>query len=308
MKPTYQQTHIDVPLTNLSVAYVPDGFIAEKVFPAVPVQKISNKYFIYSKADWLRRDADVRAPGTRAARGGYAMSSSTYACVEYAIGFGVPDEISDNMDSPLSSLSDGTKWVTQQIYLQKESLVAAEVFGNSKWTGSGSATTAWENDTSVPITDVAGARSAISGSIGMEANTGVVGREVWRYLEQHPDIVERIKYTAGPGNPAIVTVNAVAALFGLDKSLVGGMIENPAAEGITESMSYIWGKHCWIGYVTRGPSLMVPSAGYLLTYKSRQIERFREDQEHQDVITGRESWDTVLVAPDAGYLLKSVVS
>lgn len=307
-KPTFQQSHIDVALTNLSVAYTPDGFIADQVFPRVPVQKISNKYFVYSKADWLRREADVRAPGTKAARGGYGLSSSPYSCVEYAIAMGVPDEIVDNADSPLAPMADATKWATQQIFLQVESDVAAVVFGSSIWTGSGSATTAWENDTSVPITDVASARAAVSGSIGQEANVGVVGRSVWQYLEQHPDIIERIKYGAAPGSPAVVTTNAVAALFGLDKFLVGGMIENTAAEGISETMSYIWGKHCWIGYVTRGASLMVPSAGYVLTYKNREVSRFREEQERQDVVEARQSWDVVTVAPDAGYLLKSVVS
>ena len=100
-KPTYQQVHTDVPLTNVSIAYTNPVFIAEQVFPNVPVQNISGKYFIYTKADWLRREADVRAAGTRATRGDYGLSTSTYTCVEYAIAKGVPDEIVANADSPL---------------------------------------------------------------------------------------------------------------------------------------------------------------------------------------------------------------
>ena len=72
-KPTYQQYHVDIPLTNISVGYNPGGYIANGLFPVVPVEFISGKYFIYSKGDWLRREAQVRAPGTRAVRGGYAL-------------------------------------------------------------------------------------------------------------------------------------------------------------------------------------------------------------------------------------------
>ena len=41
--PTRQQIHIDRPLTNISVAYMQDAknFIADKVFPTIPVQTIS---------------------------------------------------------------------------------------------------------------------------------------------------------------------------------------------------------------------------------------------------------------------------
>ena len=80
-KPTYAQSHIDVALTNISVAYAPGGFVADQLFPFVPVNKISNKYFIYTKADWLRRESQPRAPGTRAARGDYGLSTGTYTCI-----------------------------------------------------------------------------------------------------------------------------------------------------------------------------------------------------------------------------------
>jgi hypothetical protein len=42
---TASQVHIDQPLTNLTVAYLQsqDNFIADKVFPNVPVDKKTNK-------------------------------------------------------------------------------------------------------------------------------------------------------------------------------------------------------------------------------------------------------------------------
>lgn len=306
--PTYQQVHTDTPLTNISVAYTPGMYIADQLFPNVPVVKISGKYFIYTKGDFLRREAQVRAPGTRAARGDYGLSSSPYNCVEVAIAKGVPKEIVDNSDDPLKPYEDATRWVTEQILLQKESDTAGVAFGNGVWSSSATPGPLWDNDTSDPLTDVETGMNTIASSIGREANRGAIGRAAWAKVKNHPDIVDRIKYSAGPNSPAIVTVKAVAALFGLEDLLIGTAIENTAAEGVAESTSYVWGKHLLLAFVAGGPSLLTPSAGYAFTYALREISRFIEEQERQQVIEGRWSYQVSKVATDAGYLLKAIVS
>lgn len=304
MKPTYQQVHIDQPLTNISIAYTPGLFIGPGVFPLVPVQKITDKYFVYTKADWLRREADIRAPGARAARGDYGLTTSQYTCIERAIAKGVPDEIVANADQPLRPLEDATTWCTTQLMLEMESDVQADAFGTG-WSTSATPSTLWSNATSTPIEDVETATNSVVSTIGREANKGIVGRGLWRYLKNHPDILDRIKFSAGPNSPAIATVQAVSALFGLDQLLVGTAINDTADEGATSSLSYVWGLHMLVAYVSARPSLLDPSAGYVFTYQNRQVSRFREDQERQDVIETRQSWDVKIVASDAGYLIKS---
>ncbi|NLI59426.1 MAG: hypothetical protein GX387_13140 [Clostridium sp.] len=53
--PKMQDAHIDRALTNISVAYMQDekSFIADKVFPRIPVKKQSDVYFIYNKGDFF---------------------------------------------------------------------------------------------------------------------------------------------------------------------------------------------------------------------------------------------------------------
>ena len=225
-------------------------------------------------------------------------------CVERAIGKGVPDEIADNADSPLDMMRDATEWTTEQILLEQECQVASTAF-SAGWSSSATPSVVWSNPTSTPIEDVETAENTIATAIGNEPNVGVMGRGLWRYVKQHPDIVDRIKYSAGPNSPAVVTLQAVAALFNLDKVLVGTAVAESGAEGATSSMGYIWGNHMLVAYVTPRPSLLQPSAGYLLTYKTRRVERFREDQEHQYVITTSQSWTTITPATDAAYYIKS---
>lgn len=303
-KPTYQQVHTDVPLTNISIAYTPGEFIAPNVFPMVPVQKISNKYFTYTKADWLRREAATRAPGTRSARGDYGLSTSNYVCVEFGMAKGVPDEIVDNADDPLKPLVEATNWVTNQIMLEQEANVAGIAFGTG-WSTSATPGVLWSNDTSDPLGDLETGMNTVVGTIGKNANTGVIGRGLWRYLKNHPDIVDRIKYGAGPGNPAVVTTQAIAALVGLESIQVGLAIADSGLEGGTSSVAYIWGNHFLLEFVPSGPSLMTPSAGYLFTYQNRVVSRFREEQERQDVVEAIQSWVAVQTATDAAYFIKS---
>ena len=78
-QPSINQVHIDAILTNISVAYMQksENFIADKVFPVVPVDKKSDKYFTYTKNDWFRDEAQRRADATESAGSGYSLSTAS---------------------------------------------------------------------------------------------------------------------------------------------------------------------------------------------------------------------------------------
>ena len=141
-------------------------------------------------------------------------------------------------------------------------------------------------------------------AIGRVPNKGVLGAGLWRHLVKHPDLIDRIKGAATPGSPAILTKQAIAALFELEELLVGSAVKDTGPEGGTAVRAYVWGNSMLVAYVTRTPSIMSPSAGYVFQWKPRAVARYREDQEHQDVVEVTESFDEVLVATDAGYFIK----
>jgi hypothetical protein len=284
---------------------MPGLYIGPEVFPAVSVQKLSDKYWTFTKGDWLRRAADVRAPGTRAPRADYGVSTSNYSCVERAIAKNVPNEVQDNADNPMNPVIDATKFVTELLLLEQEVDIAAKAFGTG-WSSSAAPSASWSASTSLPVTDVSTARGNVASTIGREPNIGVIGRGGWQYLTQNPEILDRIRYAAGPGNPAIATMAAVAALFQLEKMLVGVAIQNTGNEGAADSISYVWGRHMLVAYVSPTPALMTPSAGYLFTFANREISRFYEEQERNTVIEARASWDTRVVSADAAHLITNI--
>ena len=269
--PNRAQTHIDKALTNISVQYMQDttGFIADKVFPSVPVQKQSDRYFKYLKEDWFRDDAQERAMGTESAGGDYEIDNTpTYFCKKYAFHKDVYEEDRANSDNPLTPDQDATEFVVGKILLNKENNWANSYFKAGIWgqdqTGgantavhpaSGDATAdvvQWDDYTnSDPVKDIDNMATTMQGITGKRPNTLVIGRHVYDALRQHPDILDRIKYT----QTGIITSQLIAELFDVDRLLVANAIQNTAKKGQNASMDFILGKHMLLCYTEARPRL-----------------------------------------------------
>ena len=80
-QPTASSVHVNAPLTSISIAFLQDqsGFVARKVFPAVPVNKQSDRYYIYDRGDFNRDEMKERAPATESA-GSAAASTRGGQC------------------------------------------------------------------------------------------------------------------------------------------------------------------------------------------------------------------------------------
>lgn len=134
--PTRQQIHIDKPLTNISVAYMQDAdkFIADKVFPIIPVQKQSDTYFVYNRDDFFRDEAAERAKGAESAGGDYDVEQAPpYFAKKWAFHMDVTEEDRVNADDPLRPNEDATEFVSQKLLLRRENLWAQKFFKGGVW-------------------------------------------------------------------------------------------------------------------------------------------------------------------------------
>ena len=75
---TGRDLHIDQLLSEMAMAYRPEGFIADMIFPTVNVQKQSDLYMVFDRADRGRIEDTSRAPGVQANRVTEAVGSATY--------------------------------------------------------------------------------------------------------------------------------------------------------------------------------------------------------------------------------------
>lgn len=303
--PTVRDVHIDSALSQISVAYRNEQYIGEQIFPMVQVQKKSDYYWIFPASAWQRNDVAVRAPGSRAARADYTLTTASYVALTYALAHAIPDEVRANADSALRPDVDGAEYVSDALIRWKEKKIADMTTGGSgAWVYSTTPGTAWTSDTSDPWGDIDSAVNGVVSTIGAVPNVAVMSWDVWRNLRQHPDFLDRVKYTRPTGR---VEPEDLRSWFGFDKVLIGTSLIDSAQEGATASVSYIWGDQFWCGYVPSAPSLRTPAAGYVLQWQPREVRRYREEQEHQDIIECQESYAVVKSASEAGAVLYNCV-
>ena len=121
-QPTRSDVHVDAILTNMSVAYMQESyaFIAANAFPTVPVNKQSDKYFVYDQSSFFRDSAQPRADGTESAGSGYGLSTASYATQVYALHKDIGDQVRENSDSPLNPDMDATRFLSQQMLIRQE--------------------------------------------------------------------------------------------------------------------------------------------------------------------------------------------
>lgn len=334
-QPNLSNVHVNVPLTNVSVAYVQDQshFIADRVFPNIPVTKQSDRYYVYSRADFNRDEMQVRAPGAESAGGGYTLDNTpTYYAPVWAYHKDIDDQIRNNSDSVLGPDRDATIFVTQKGLIRRERNWAQNYFATGIWgtevTGVAAAPGAgqflqWNDAGSTPIEDVRAAKRAVLEGTGFEPNKITLGKGVYDALVDHPDIVDRVKYGQTPGSPAMVNASALAQLFELDEVLVSKAVYNAgpkgadyAASASKEASQFISGPHALLSYVTPTPSIMQPTAGYTFSWSGWfgatglgfRIKKFRMEWLESDRVEIQMAFDQKVVGADLGYFFASAVA
>ena len=330
-QPTNAAVHVDSALTNISVAFLQNAshFVAGRVFPNVPVQKQSDRYFVFDRGFFNRDEAEVRAPGTESAGSGYELDNTpTYFANVYAYHHDVADQVRANADAAVDPERAAAELVTHKMLIRKEVDWVSKFFAGGIWTGGDvdgvSATpatnqvTQWSDTTSGdPIGDIRSAKTSILQSTGFIPNTMVMGQPVFDALIDHPDIVDRIKYGQTAGGPAMANEQTLAALLGLDRILISRAIRNTAAEGLTNAHSFIAGKKALLCYVPPAPSLMTPSAGYTFSWTGFMgqtngfgfaTKRFRMENLESTRVEGQMAFDHKLVSSDLGYFFDAIVA
>jgi hypothetical protein len=332
--PTVRDVHVDAVLTQMSVAYrqTQSNFIANDLFPEIPVDKMSDLYYVYDKGDWFRDEADVRAPGTESQGSGYRIGTDTYTAKVYAFHKDIDDQTRANYDNPLNPDRDAVEFVTNRMLMRQERDWAATCFKTGVWatdaTGVNSGPTGgqflrWNDATSTPVEDMELAKETMLSTTGFLPNTLVLGYQVFRYLKQHPAIYNRLKYTTSEN----ITVDILARFFDVDRVVVARSIVNTGNRnaagaavngtgGGTDSFSFVHGKHALLMYVNPSPSLLQPSAGYRFGWRGVSdgmgatvgISRFRMPELRSERIESQMAWTNKVVAKDLGYFFAGAVA
>ena len=325
IQPDFRSLHISAPLTNLSIAYMQaaDAYIAARVFPNVPVMKQGDLYYTYTKDDWYRTIAAIRAPGTESVGGGWDLSTGQYYAQVYAVHKDLDDQTRANADNMFNLDNDATAWVTNNLLLKRDKIFIANFMKTGVWskdiTGVATAPTGnqaltWDLAGSNPIMDITNAQVGMTEQTGYRPNTLVVGARVLPALLNNASILQRIQYTQ-PGG-AFLTNDILAAAFGVDNFIVASATENTAQAGATLSLSYMVNKVALLCYSAPSPGLLQPSAGYTFSWSGflgagamgTRMKRFRMEALESDRIEGEMAFDMRIVGSDLGVFYNNIVA
>jgi len=304
--------YVDKPLTNVSIAYKNTDYIADLVIPRIPVGQETGLIWKKNFNNFSLKDMQ-RGELSKSKRSGYSVDTdTTYRIVNYALSDVVTQGMRDQAGAPNNPEADATEDLTEILALNKEYLTASALFSTSNFTSytetlnASSSRYQWNDYTnSNPIEDIRYARetkiAAASGAVG---DIGIImGADVWTELADHPDILERIKYS----QIGIITTDLVKPIFEADNLYVGKTLYNSANEGQTASLSRVWGKFVLVYH--RGQPRIKTAATAALIHGGNWVRKWTDNElRGATVVEVEEAFQAKVLSARSGYLFSTAVA
>ncbi len=323
---TPSTVHVDQALSQISVAYTNPAFVAEELFPVVPVDKQHDVYFKFSKQHFRARP-DAHASGADVNEIEIDLDArQSYFCDGHALDLAIPDPLKANADPGADLDIETTLKVVEMVRLNEEinaaaQLTAANITQNSTLAG----TSQWSDYVnSDPIAEVEKQKETIQQTTGMLPNRLLLSRPVFRTLRNHPRIIDRIKYTVTPP----LSTQQLADAFEVEKIVLAQGLKNTATMGQLDSLSYIFGKNALLFYRPPQPGKRVVSLGYTFVWMVRVgpsgdmtgdlrpemstggfiVRRYRWERRRAEILGVDFYYAQALIEANCGYLWLSAVA
>jgi len=304
-------------LTNISLKYTNDNYVAEKLFPVVQVQKDTGQIATYGM-DNLRVANSLRAQGSSTNEINHTVSiGAHYILEEHALKELVTKEEMDNADKPITPKIDAVENLLDRMLVIKEKAMAdslsntAVVTQNTTLAG----TDQWSDyANSEPIADIQTGIDAVRSGSGKRANTLLFAYNTFAQLVHHPDFVNRAQ------GAVVVTADVVSQLLKTTFPFIKNVIVtdaqyNSGVEGGSDALAEIWDKIALVMYIEPRPSLKSRSLGF--TYSkgaSRKVDEMPMGRSHEtwdrkgDYVRVTDKYDQKLVDVTCAYLIYAAIA
>jgi len=307
-------TYVSPLLTNISLGYRNDNYIADELMPVISVQKDTAQIATYGM-DNLRVVEAIRSQGSKANEINHTVSIwDHYILEDHALKEFVSDEEVDNADKPIQPQMDATENLTDRILIIREKALSdvisstAVITQNVTLTG----TDKWSDyDNSDPFDDIKTGLETVRTASGKKPNTFTMGYATMMTLMNHPDLIARITTTADKVvTPELVIAALQRAFPWIKKINVWDAQYNSGVEGGTDALADIWADNFWISYTETKPRLKSRAFGF--TYakkgKNKQIKVLPYDADREGrFVRISDKYDQKIVDVTCMYLIKDTV-
>lgn len=320
-QPTPSAVHVDRTLTNYSVAVMnDDGFLGDRVFPVIPVNKQSDLYRVYDRGSFQRDEMEKRAPGAESPTIGYETSTSPYFANVWSIATDVDEQTEENADEEVDLDLEATLLLTQAARINRDRQWVTNYFTTGVWTGVADETLAGNDQfsdytNSDPLGVMESKLVGVAEATGFRPNVAVMGPRVWQQLKNHPDLVDRLNRGQTSGSAMVMRQN-LAELLEIDEVIVPTAIYNAGAEGLADDFDFIFGKNILFLYVAPNPGRYAVSAGVTFTWQGfsgasaagTRIKRFEMPHTASRRIEIESAYDQRVTASELGAFIANAVA
>ena len=302
---------IDPVLTNIAQGFKQSDFVGFSLFPRVPVSQRGGRVVSFSKEDFMLYNTG-RAPGQNTKRVQFGYAAGNYVLESHSLEGTVPIEtLQEAQAVPGIDAARMAIYKMQNIIatrLEKAQADVARTLASynvaNRITLSGTAQWSDLGTVSDPIAVVEAGKEAVRRKIGKRPNTAVIGAAVFASLRQHPKVIDRMKYTGRD----VPTAEILAALFGLDRVLVGDAVFADDAGTFND----VWGKDVVLAYTEVGTmvEMGLPSYGYTYQLAGYPVveEPYYERNPKTWMFPVTDEVAPVIAGADAGYLIQNAVA
>ncbi|QHN04421.1 hypothetical protein FTO74_14390 [Granulicella sp. WH15] len=245
---------LNVALSNYMQRIRNNKMMIDMIAPRVPVDRQSYQYVKWDKSNSRLTRQTRRAPGARPQSVRTTFGADTYFCHGHALEGNVPFEAQQyGLGLGFSEEQALVAFLMDQMTLDAEvecaNIVLNPALVPNTQTLSGASM--WDNVASDPITVIDAAKSAIRQN-GVDANFLIFSDPVYTAVKNHPDIVDRLKYTNTTG---VYDTDALSALFEVPVSRASAYVLDD-----DNNETWVWGESAVLGYSQQAPSQMDISA------------------------------------------------
>ncbi len=300
---TAESRVIDPILSTHAVGFQEPSFAGHELFPAVETLVHGGK--IVDHQDNLTEVIEtLRAPGADAAEVHVRYGSRSYALETHGLDAVVPREVWQDAEMvptvqiAARAVEQALKPVQRNLEIAHAAIArnAASYAGSHKVALAGA--TQWSDPASDPLGVVTTAVNTIELDSGGTDIVVLVPSDVMVHLRQHPQIMDRIKYT----QTGIVTAELLAVMFGVRKVVVGRSLKKVAG-----ARARIWGNDVIVAHVPMNRTIDEPSFGYTFRLRGTPSvgEAYYRRKNRSWIYDVDADHQAQLVMPEAGYLIQN---
>lgn len=301
--------HVNVPLTNFALQLRNRAFVAEEVFPVLPVVKESDVYYTFSREE-LRNIDTLRAAGTLAKEVDWIPSTASYTAEEYALRHLLADRIVNNADSPVRPRMNTVAKLQKWIWLGIEKRVQAVAQNSNNAVATVAASPKWDGTSPTIEKDIDTAKDSVRNNAGVEPNAIVLPENVKDVVKRDSTLRDLIRYVVngGPGNKELLVNGELPpVLFNL-AVIIAGATEDTSRINASSSIAKIWVDAIPVFYREMSASLEALTWGYQMRVQNPIVKAYRDEHRNGEYIEVSVIQAEKLVTSNAANIITDVLT